>query len=161
MPLLAPLGPIRTIPNPRNPSLVANQREWCCHRGTLKRVAVRAVSGVRNHLQTRVKGLHNIAIGIGPCVAENSSPKFRLSLKPHRIVARRLGAITVDKYLSSVFARPSSSLSASRIGEWCSESPGRESPPARFRPPGRRCRRSRSDEEDVSSVVQSLSDGSD
>jgi hypothetical protein len=129
------------------------EEEWCRRRGTLHQASVHAVSGVQNHLQIEGKGLHNIAVGIGPYVAGNSSPKFRLTLKPHRTVARKLGAIIVGEYLSSVFVRPSSSFSSSRIGEWCSESPGRESSSARFRPPGRRRRRSRLDEEDDSGAV--------
>jgi hypothetical protein len=93
----------------------------------------------------RGKGFHNIVGGIGSYVAENLSLRFRLALKPHLAIARRLGAITVGEYASSVFARPSSSCNACRTGVWCSESPGNEGSSMWFRPPGRRRRQSRSD----------------
>jgi hypothetical protein len=86
----------------------------------------------RNHLWTEGKGLHNIVSGIGLYIAGNSSPKSWLALKPYHVITRRLDAITVGEYTSSVFVRPSSSFSASRIKVWCSESPGRKSSPAWF-----------------------------
>jgi hypothetical protein len=58
--------------------------------------------------------------GVAHEVPRNSSPALRPTAQPHRAVARRLGAITIGEYSSSVFARPCSSCTTSWGKEWCS-----------------------------------------